>query len=43
MVITVGNELGNPSSKPGRGCLYFSANTLGRGINLTILPSVMSK
>ena len=43
MVIVLGNEHGNTSSNPGPDCISHSTNTLGKGMNLIILPPAMSK
>ena len=44
VTLIVGNEYGNQSSKFGHGCLDFtSTNTLGKGMNLTILSSAIGK
>ena len=42
MVIVIGNGHSNQSSNPGWRCLHFT-NTLGKGMNPTILPSIMGK
>ena len=43
MVIVVGNGHGDMSSNPGRDCISYSTNTLGKGMNLIILPPAMGK
>ena len=41
MVKVIGNGLVAPSSNPGRGnCISLSANTLGKGMNSTLLPAM---
>ena len=42
MVIVAGNGHGDTSSNPGRDLLH-STNTLGKGMNLIILPPAMGK
>ena len=44
MVVILGNRHGDPSSNKVWGfCLSNSANTLGKGMSLTILPPAMCK
>ena len=44
MVIIIGNGHGDTSSNPGRDWLQFhSTNTLGKGMDPTILPAAMGK
>ena len=42
MVIVVGNEHGH-TRLDKTGCISHSTNTLGKGINLIILPPAMDK
>ena len=42
MAIIVGNELGDLSSKPGRGCLHLPSRFVN-GINPSLLPPAMGK
>ena len=37
------NELGKPSSNPGRDCNSHSAYTFVKGMNLTIFPTAMAR
>ena len=44
MAIVVGNEHNNTSSILGEtDCISYSTNTLGKGMNLIILPPAMGK
>ena len=43
MIIIVGGRDDNLSSNPGLVCISHSANTLGKGMNPTILHQAMSK
>ena len=45
MDIVIGNGYWELSSNPGQGfvCIPHSVNTLGKGINLTVLPPTMGK
>ena len=43
MVIVVGIGHDDTSSNLGRDCISHSTNTLGKGMNLIILPLAMGK
>ena len=43
MAIVIGNGHGDTSSNPGRDCISYSTNTLGKGMNPIILPPAMGK
>ena len=43
MVIVLGKGHGDTSSNPGRDCISYSANTLGKGMNPIILTPAMGK
>ena len=44
VIVIVGNGLGNLNTNLDKAvCISYSANTLRKGINPTILPPVMSK